>query len=184
MTVTDYYRILGIPADSSVEDIKKAYRQKARMYHPDLNHSPDAKDKFISATEAYEFLIANFERLNHSDESYREAMEYWRKYRMERARRRANSYARASYITFKKTKFYRATRIFDGTTIILGLAFSILVIVFAIYGYIYRIHNPIRGFKPGMSMILFMTVGMTFFVFSLVFLKAYIQDSARRKKKK
>ena len=47
MTLSDYYQILGLPANSSLEDIKKAYRQKARLYHPDINHSPDAKDKFI-----------------------------------------------------------------------------------------------------------------------------------------
>ncbi len=62
MTLTDYYRILDIPVDSSIEEIKKAYRVKARAYHPDINHSPDAKDMFIEATEAYEFLIANHEK--------------------------------------------------------------------------------------------------------------------------
>jgi hypothetical protein len=184
MTLADYYQVLGLPSDSSVEDIKRAYRQKARMYHPDLNHSPDAKDKFIIVTEAYEFLIANLDSLTNNDESYREAMEYWRKYRQDKARRRANAYARASYINFKKTKFYRATRIFDGTTIILGLSFSVIVIVFTLYGYVYRVHHPIHGFNPAFSMILLLLTGMVFFVVSLVFLKAYIETSAKRRKKR
>jgi hypothetical protein len=185
MTYADYFQILGLPVNSSVEDIKRAYRQKARMYHPDLNHSPDAKDKFILATEAYEFLIANLERITKNDEeSYREAMEYWHKYRQNRANRRANAYARASYINFKKTQFYRATRIFDGTTIILGLAFSILVIVFTIYGYIYRLNNPIRGINATFSLVLLLIMGMVFFVMSIVFLKVYLESSAKRKKKR
>lgn len=184
MTLADYFQVLGLPADSSVEDIKRAYRQKARMYHPDLNHSPEAKDKFISATEAYEFLIANFDRITDTEESYREAMEYWRKYRMDRAKRRANAYARASYISFKKTKFYKATRFFDGTTIILSLAFSILVIVFTIYGYIFRLRHPIKGYDPNLSMVLLLLMGMTFFVISVVFLKAYLSNSARYRKKR
>jgi uncharacterized protein YhaN len=184
MTYADYFQILGLPVNSSVEDIKRAYRQKARMYHPDLNHSPDAKDKFILATEAYEFLIANLDRITTNDEeSYREAMEYWHKYRQNRAKRRANAYARASYINFKKTKFYRATRIFDGTTIILGLAFSILVIIFTIYGYFFRLSHPIMGFNPTFSMVMLLIVGMAFFVMSIVFLKAYIESSAKHKKK-
>ena len=56
MTLTDYYEILGLPINSSIEEIKKAYRKKARLYHPDINPAPDAKDHFISITEAYEFL--------------------------------------------------------------------------------------------------------------------------------
>jgi hypothetical protein len=185
MTYADYFQILGLPLNSSVEDIKRAYRQKARMYHPDLNHSPDAKDKFILATEAYEFLIANLDRITKNDEeSYREAMEYWHKYRQDRAKRRANAYARASYINFKKTKFYRATRIFDGTTIILGLAFSILVIVFTIYGYIYRLDDAVTGINATFSMVMLLTMGMVFFVMSIVFLKAYLESSAKRKKKR
>lgn len=184
MTLADYYQVLGLPVDSSLEDIKKAYRQKARMYHPDLNHSPDAKDKFILATEAYEFLIANIDRLTSDEESYRLAMEYWHKYRQTMARRRANAYARASYINFKRTKFYRTTRIFDATTIILGLAFSILVIVMTIIGYIIRLNNPVAGFNPIFSMILFMLMGIAFFVLSFAFLKAYIESSAKHKKKR
>ncbi|MZP56989.1 MAG: DnaJ domain-containing protein, partial [Bacteroidales bacterium] len=37
MTLEDYFHILGLPADSSLDDVKKAYRQKARLYHPDIN---------------------------------------------------------------------------------------------------------------------------------------------------
>ncbi len=184
MTLADYYQILGLPADSSIDDIKRAYRLKARMYHPDLNHSPDAKDKFILATEAYEFLIANFEKITNDDESYRQAMKDWHKYRQDRSRGRANAYAHASYIKFKKTKFYRTTRIFDGTTIILSLAFSILIIVFTIFGFIFRLENPIQGFSPTFPFILFLFMGMTFFVISVVFLIAYIKASAKHKKKR
>jgi hypothetical protein len=184
MTLSYYYKLLGLSADASVDDIKRAYRQKARMYHPDLNHAPDAKDKFILVTEAYEFLIANLERITNDDESYRQAMEDWHKYRQSRSRRKANAYARASYINFKRTKFYRTTRIFDGTTIILGLSFSVLVIVFTMYGYIYRVHHPYPGLNPALSMILLLFTGMVFFVVSLIFLKAYIESSAKHRKKR
>ena len=52
MTLTDYYELLGLPVNSSIDEIKKAYRKKARLYHPDINPEPDAKDHFISITEA------------------------------------------------------------------------------------------------------------------------------------
>ena len=36
--------------------IKKAYRKLAKQYHPDVNHSPDAADRFREITEAYDTL--------------------------------------------------------------------------------------------------------------------------------
>ena len=52
----DYYSILGVPKDATKAQIKKAYAQKAREYHPDKNPSPDAKDKFADISEAYKTL--------------------------------------------------------------------------------------------------------------------------------
>jgi hypothetical protein len=184
MTLSDYYNILGLIPGSTAEDIKKAYRQKARQYHPDLNPSADAKDKFISATEAYEFLIAYHDKAA-TDNEYSQAMEDWRKYRQFRSRRRAHVYARVSYVKFRNTNFYKTTRIFDGTTIILSLVFSIIVIVYTIFGYAYGLKHPIPGVgKPSVSaFIMLLMIGMIFFTISLIYLKAYLETSKKHKKK-
>ncbi len=84
MTISDYYEILGLPVNATLEDVKRAYRKKARLYHPDINPAPGAKDLFISATEAYEFLLANFEKIANNEDAYNKAMEDWRKYRQDR----------------------------------------------------------------------------------------------------
>ncbi len=53
----DYYEILGVPRDASLEDIKKAYRRLAKQYHPDINKDdPQANEKFKEINEAYEVL--------------------------------------------------------------------------------------------------------------------------------
>lgn len=185
MTLTDYHEILGLPENSSVDEIKKAYRKKARLYHPDINPSPDAKEKFISITEAYEFLISNHERIKTDDEAYKQAMEDWRKYRQDRSRKRANVYAHASYVTFKHTKFYKTTRIFDGTTIIFSFIISIMVLIYTIYGYIFRLRHPDPYLeKPSVfAFIMLLLLGMIFFVVSLIYLLAYQETSKKHKKK-
>ncbi|CAG2173308.1 unnamed protein product, partial [Oppiella nova] len=52
----DYYSILGISKNATVDDIKKAYRKLALKYHPDKNKAPEAEEKFKLIAEAYEVL--------------------------------------------------------------------------------------------------------------------------------
>jgi hypothetical protein len=185
MTITDYYEILSIPFNSSIDEIKKAYRRKARLYHPDINPSPDAKDHFISITEAYEFLIANHDKIKSDDQLYQQAMDDWRKYRQDRSRKRATVYAHTSYGNFKNTKFYKTTRIFDGTTIIASFIVSIMVLSYTIYGYVFRLRHPIPGLEkpPVFSFLMLLLLGVLFFVVSYIYLRAYLETSKKHKKK-
>lgn len=184
-TASEYYKILDLPSDSSVEDIKKAYRKKARLFHPDINQAPDAKDLFISATEAYEFLLAYHEKIKYDEKAYLQAMEEWRKYRQHRSRKRATAYSRTSYRTFKNTKVYRSTRIFDGTTIIFSFVISIMVLIYTVYGYFFRLKHPVPGLeKPSVfTFIMLLILGISFFVISYIYLKAYQETNKKRKKK-
>lgn len=52
----DYYEVLGLSKGASEQEIKKAYRSLAKKYHPDMNKSADAEEKFKEINEAYEVL--------------------------------------------------------------------------------------------------------------------------------
>jgi len=53
----DYYKTLEVSKTATQEEIKKAFRQKARQYHPDRNpDNPEAEEMFKAANEAYEVL--------------------------------------------------------------------------------------------------------------------------------
>jgi curved DNA-binding protein len=50
------YETLDVSESASADEIKKAYRKLARKYHPDINKSPEAEEKFKEINAAYEIL--------------------------------------------------------------------------------------------------------------------------------
>jgi len=101
----NYHSVLGVGSNASFEEIKKAYRRKAFQFHPDLNKSENAQEKFIQITEAYEFLTKlnnrdlhslgyrnywNINKVPNDPEEHKEWERVWSEKFRERAEKQAN----------------------------------------------------------------------------------------------
>ena len=70
MTKRDYYEVLGINRGAGSDEIKSAFRNLARQYHPDINKEADSEEKFKEINEAYVILSdpdkrAAYDRFGH-----------------------------------------------------------------------------------------------------------------------
>jgi hypothetical protein len=129
----DYHKILGLHKNAGPDDIKRAYRQLAKKYHPDINKAPDAHDQFISITEAYEILISRdlhefyIQRESASDPVFMRAQ--YEKAR-EEARESARRYARMKYEKFiQEQEAFKKSGWHD---LILSLRYLLRILVFPI----------------------------------------------------
>jgi len=53
----DPYSVLGVGRNASASEIKKAYFERVKKYHPDTNKDPEASTKFIEIQNAYEVSV-------------------------------------------------------------------------------------------------------------------------------
>ena len=73
------YDALGVDRNASKEEIKKAYRARAREYHPDVNKDPNAREQFIEIQAAFEELYEGgraysntYKKFSGTDEEFEE----------------------------------------------------------------------------------------------------------------
>lgn len=128
----DYFAILGIPKDASEMEIKRAYRKKAKEYHPATNRSSNSLDNFILVNEAYEILIHKntheiyLEDYNTTKDPLQfEVYYYW----INTARTRAAQHAAMSEKEFLHTKFYRNTYLYSYPTLIVFMIVGAILLV-------------------------------------------------------
>ncbi len=73
--MTDHYAALGLGSDATLADIKKAFRQKASLYHPDKNTAEAAPARFRAVQAAYEVLSDDTRRKAYDDNRRRNLLD-------------------------------------------------------------------------------------------------------------
>jgi curved DNA-binding protein CbpA len=136
---SDYYQCLEISENASAAEIKKAYRKKARLWHPDICRLPEAQQKFIELTEAYEYLLKNTSALafDEAEQSYKKTQQpdaAWNELLFQAARERARIYARMKYREFLKSPLYRTTRTLNKIADYIIFSFAVLIPFLSNYG--------------------------------------------------
>ncbi|MCR8747269.1 DnaJ domain-containing protein [Romboutsia lituseburensis] len=83
--IEDYYNILGVSKESSEQEIKKAYKELAKKYHPDKHVDNDlahlAEEKFKEINEAYEYFKKNEYKHNIYKDNAEDTMYYKSEYK-------------------------------------------------------------------------------------------------------
>ncbi len=162
MSREECYRILGVSPDADSQEIKRAYRKQAKLFHPDVNSGDGAQEEFVKVNEAYEMLVN--EGASYQSSQLASAFEnvyfYTFETRQERAERAAN-FARMYYEEFrrnneefKKSFYYVPVKIFAYTlwTFAALMGFVMLFMPLVMLGY---------DLPLGFSMMPVMMVGIT-----------------------
>lgn len=110
-----HYKTLGLPPEADLAQIKKAYRQLAKQWHPDRNSAPGAETRFIAISEAYEQLVAiksgrlrSTATRSRRRSAPRQETSGQREARIrQESRERAQAHARMRFEAYKKTEQYQ-----------------------------------------------------------------------------
>ena len=86
----DFYSVLDIDPETDKEEIRKAYLQLARLYHPDVSKAPDARERFEEINHAYSILSDDELRFSYNlyftgaqEISYRhQPLTWWKRYEL------------------------------------------------------------------------------------------------------
>jgi hypothetical protein len=112
MNASHYYRILGISENADIEEIKNAFRRKAKAYHPDINKAEGAHEMFIDINEAYNYLMDLHGNSTYNSASQGSQDEFYRQWivrEQAKARERAAQRVRMRFEEFRRSSVYRTT---------------------------------------------------------------------------
>ncbi|NNE55300.1 MAG: J domain-containing protein [Flavobacteriales bacterium] len=178
----NYYDILELDTEASMDQIKKAYRLLAKRFHPDSAHPLSSEARFIEVNEAYEFLMDAGRREAYrrsrkiSEEEARRREEVYRQWvqnQQEKARARAHKHSRESLDDFTESRIYRTAMMlstaYNYIFFTIGVAITIIPVTLML------LHEPRPGEEPRgwwefllpVLLGLLFTYGIYYFLFKL-----------------
>lgn len=183
-----YYQILGVSESATIDEIKRAFRNRAKELHPDKNKSPHAQDEFIMLTEAYEYTVAAKTAKFRRYVSPFENAELQRQRERAEAVRKAQEYARMRYEDFEKTEAFQTINalniILDHFIFLFACTILLAIPVFLTYWYtitgfilsmlfLLAVARPILGFikphfNPRQLWLALMSLTETFFFRTII----------------
>ncbi len=161
-SIYEYYQILGISQQASINDIKQAYRQKAKQLHPDRNKNTNAHEEFILLNEAYEYLV-NYKTGKTVTVKSKTYNTDWVDTERERAKAKAREYARMQYEEFINSPHYKSLTSLETVIDYLYLFFGIGL--FIIIPVIITMTSGISGF----------IIAPLFFIITFPFIKYFFK---------
>ena len=173
----DYYKILGIEKEASTFEVKRAYRDMAKKYHPDVNSTPEAKEKFILMTEAYEILAEpkkrhfydlHFGAQGKMSRAYRESRTKTAAYNewLASARKRAADRSQMAYDEFLKSPFYKRASIVTSGIFLGMLGMGVFLILYPVFRYV-----TIQDVKALYGMLYLFPIGTAFILSGIIGIK-------------
>lgn len=188
MNATHYYRILGIPENAGIGEIKNAFRRQAKAYHPDINKSEGAHERFIRINEAYTYLMdlhgSSSSRQSgqvSQDEYYRQ----WVERERQKARARAAKRARMKFREFQNSSIYKTTNflshLLDYFLLLLGF-FIIIAAGFGLYTqglYLEDNGEEVLNIRGIIADLVITFAGILFIILSWSNIKAYRNKSRK-----
>ena len=137
------YSILGIQENSTINEVKKAYRKKAKLLHPDRNNSKNAHQEFIELNKAYEEIIYLKTNKSSSSNKFEEELRRER----EEARKRAERHAQMKYEEYINSDFYKNSQ---AAIDVFNQLYVISSILLLLTPFIFYLFKGLKGLGMGM----------------------------------
>jgi len=168
--MNQYYAILDLTEGATIAEIKKAYRRKAKEYHPDVSSLPNAKELFIKATEAYEYLVRLKLLEENKEKTPSGKNETWIYSSAAETINRAQHFAQMSYRDFSKTSYYKATRVANIAYFYLSLGTGVVILFSVFMGLMHQLADPQTPFVTYFIDFMTFIIALVFIIFSMLHL--------------
>jgi curved DNA-binding protein CbpA len=172
----NYYQVLGIHPGATEDEIRSAFRAKAKELHPDVNPSPQAHEEFLECQQAYSFLtdqaqrnnydaMLNAEKISQEDLRRREMVyKLWVEHQQRKARTRSAMEA----VRYDAQGNPLTRKIWRGVNLAYNILFMLLflsVILVPLYNYSKELERPELQQRSPLFFIMPMIVGTVFLVY-------------------